>query len=107
MAGCRSWRPVLADGHDGRHRPGSCRVCWRPCFRRATPGQVRCRECAYALAEHPDPLVRVSLVAEGAEPQVLWLLASDLDPMVRLAAGRRRDTAGRDGDEERSETTLR
>lgn len=94
MAGCRSWRPVIADGHDGRHHPGRCRACWRPCFRRVAAGQIRCDDCAYALAEHPDPLVRMSLVSEGCEPQVLSLLASDLHPAVRLAAGRRRAPEG-------------
>jgi len=48
-------------------------------------------ECAYALAEHPDPLIRLALLAEGTAPEVLSFLRSDLDPMVRLAATERLD----------------
>lgn len=58
----------------------------RPRRRRAA---LRCLECAHALAEHPDPRVRLSLLTEGSESDVVALLVTDLDPKVQSAARHR------------------
>ena len=94
-ARCRSWRPRAAGAaHPQRHLPGACRVCWRPCLRRVPPGETRCADCGWALAQHPDPRVRLALVAQPRIPaDVLELLVTDPDPLVadraeRLAAFR-------------------
>ena len=80
---CRSWRPCVGAVHAVGHRPGRCRVCWRPCRNPVRDGVTRCVDCWWALAEHPDPRVRLALSAAPAIPaEVLELLATDLDPLV-------------------------
>ena len=80
---CRSWRPRTGNTHPPGHLPGGCRVCWRPCLRRVDSGETRCVDCAWALAQHADPRVRLALAdGTGVPLDVLELLATDPDPLV-------------------------
>ena len=64
-------------------------MCWRPCLRRVPRGETRCRDCVWALAEHPDPRVRLALVTQPRiPPDVLDLLVTDPDPLVADRAER-------------------
>jgi len=92
---CRSWRPREASTHPPGHLPGRCRVCWRPCLSRVGAGQTRCADCSWALAQHPDPRVRLALAAaHGVPPDVLELLATDPDPLVANLAARTANLPG-------------
>jgi len=97
---CRSWRPRAAtDSHPAGCLPGRCRTCWRPCLHRVHRGETRCRDCVWALAQHPDPRVRLALLASRRVPsEVLELLVTDPDPLVADRADRiaafRGDTTG-------------
>ena len=80
---CRSWRPRTGTTHPQGHLPGGCRVCWRPCLHRVDSGETRCVDCAWALAQHADPRVRLALAdGTGVPLDVLELLATDPDPLV-------------------------
>jgi hypothetical protein len=83
---CRSWRPTPRAGHD--HAPGTCRVCWKTCWRKAASGSVRCPDCTFALAEHPSATIRRQLVAEPdlLPDDILELLETDFDASVQAAA---------------------
>lgn len=88
---CHSWRPVLdARGqapHKAFHAPGTCRICWRPCFRRTTDGAQRCDQCVDLLVGHPSPWVRRALAVEPtAHVGDLEALSSDSDGVVAMAA---------------------
>src|SRR6478752_9542750 len=87
---CRSWRPRTgASAHPAGHVPGVCRVCWRPCLHRVPSGENRCPDCLWALAQHPDPRVRLALVNQPRVPaEVLELLVTDPDPLVADRAER-------------------
>ena len=73
-------------------------------------GETRCGDCLWALAQHPDPRVRLALLASRRVPaEVLELLVTDPDPLVadradRIAAfrgdSRRTSVARRDRDRE-------
>ena len=94
--GCRSWRPCVGAVHAVGHLPGRCRVCWRPCRNPVRRGAARCADCWWALAEHPDPRVRLAVgAAPGVPMEVLELLACDLDPLV---ADRAETSLGADAD---------
>jgi len=83
---------VQVPGHSHEHLPGRCRTCWRVCRHRLAPGQTRCDECAFALAEHPSATVRRALAQEPDLPQeVAELLATDFDATVAGAATERLD----------------
>lgn len=89
MARCRSWKPVenRPESHARDHLPGDCRKCWRPCFAKVEKGQVRCEQCALAIAQHPSSEVRRLLVAEPRLPlTVAELLVTDFDATVASAA---------------------
>lgn len=87
MTLCRSWRPVATPDHPAVHHPGSCRRCWRPCYRQAVEGTTRCEECLYALAQHTNVDVRRSLAAEADLPvDAAELLATDFDSLTSAAA---------------------
>ena len=67
-------------------------MCWRPCLRRVPRGDTRCPDCVWALAQHPDPRVRLALVTQPrTPPDVLELLVSDPDPLVADRAERMAD----------------
>lgn len=93
MGRCRAWRPVplgwpAADEHIG-HRPGQCRVCWKPCRHQVPAGVLVCPECAGLLASHPDPAVRLEilrLAGNQLDTGTLGRLALDGDPAVAAAA---------------------
>lgn len=52
-------------------------------------GETRCPDCAWALAQHPDPRVRLALVTQPRiSPEVLELLVTDPDPLVADRAER-------------------
>lgn len=86
---CRSWRPRPATAHPAGHLPGRCRVCWRPCLNRVDRGETRCGDCTWALSQHPDPRVRLALLASRRVPaEVLELLVTDPDPLVADRADR-------------------
>ena len=42
--------------------------------------------CAWALAEHHDPQVRLALLGEDPGQDIVELLVTDLNPAVQLAA---------------------
>ena len=80
---CRSWRPRPCTTHPLGHLPWRCRTCWRPCLKRVQRGESRCGKCMWALAQHPDPRVRLALLASRRVPaEVLELLVTDPDPLV-------------------------
>jgi hypothetical protein len=63
---------------------------------RVGAGETRCGDCAWALAQHPDPRVRLALAdAPGIPLDVLELLATDPDPLVADRAGRKADLGQR------------
>lgn len=85
---CRSWRPV-PDVHVGDgHKPGKCRDCWRPCFKKVEhEGDVRCEGCYDALDVHPDEEIRRALAGEPDLPERhAQVLLSDPEATVRGAA---------------------
>lgn len=86
MSRCRSWRSRLDTRHTALHPPGTCRACWRPCFRPVEADQLICEDCLFELAEHRDPNVRLALLNEDPPEEVVQLLATDLDPAVQRAA---------------------
>lgn len=87
---CRSWRPVAVPGHSLGHEPGTCRVCWRPCFASTEGDQIRCSTCLDMLAQHPDATIRRHLAREADLPEdIAELLATDFDAIVQNEAQRR------------------
>lgn len=88
---CHSWRPVLdAKGqapHKAFHPPGTCRTCWKPCFRRTTGGAQRCDQCVDLLVGHSSPWVRRALAVEPTtHVGDLEALSADSDGVVAMAA---------------------
>ncbi len=52
-------------------------------------GEALCADCVWALAQHPDPRVRLALVTQPRiPPDVLELLVTDPDPLVADRAER-------------------
>jgi len=86
---CTSWRPVLLYP-PGEHHPIGARPWWKPCRKQLTDTEwIRCRDCTLALANHPDPFVRLALVNEepgSVDADIIHLLADDPDVMVALTA---------------------
>jgi len=96
---CRSWRPRAGTTHPAGHLPGRCRTCWRPCLSRVYGGDTRCGDCLWALAQHPDPRVRLALLGSRRVPvELLELLGTDPDPLVADRAERVATFRGDDGD---------
>lgn len=89
MPRCKSWTPLEGSTAQGQGKPGGKGRRWAPCRNRVGEGQWRCEECLRKLLAHPDPMVRAWLAAEvGQSPDVLALLATDLDYTVAGAARR-------------------
>lgn len=85
---CRAWRPApRPDGHPAGHEPGSCRVCWHPCFADRRPGTDFCPQCWLLLAAHPCERVRAGVAArKDVLLEVLTELADDLSAPVAFGA---------------------
>lgn len=85
---CRAWRPALKpDGHPSGHEPGSCRVCWQPCFAERRTGTDFCAQCWLLLAAHPSGRVRTGLASRrDVSPDVLEDLVNDMPAPVTFSA---------------------
>lgn len=86
---CRSWRPAQSYPA-GEHHPIGTRPWWRPCRSRLTDNEwIICRECALALADHPDPLIRMAIAGEDAgtvDADIIDVLMTDPEASVASLA---------------------
>lgn len=84
----RAWRAApRPQGHSANREPGSCRVCWQPCFADRRSGTDFCSQCWLLLAAHPADRVRAGVASRRGVPlDVLEDLADDLSAPVAFAA---------------------
>ena len=85
---CRAWRPAeRREDHPFSHDPGTCRLCWQPCFAARRPGTSFCEDCWLRLATHRSVAVRSAVVSREDIPlEVLQDMTDDMDAPVSFAA---------------------
>lgn len=85
---CRAWRPAeRRDEHPFAHNPGTCRLCWQPCFAPRRPGTSFCEDCWLRLSTHRLVDVRTAVVSREDIPlEVLEEMTEDMDAPVAYAA---------------------